>query len=150
MALKKFKPALVDCQYAASLQFLNLSPKNPNLARLVSIRLRIIDSGAIDYWCNFNARYPHLLVFRNAKVKKEWGMARLALDKGIEGEGGDIPIDSEWRLWQIELARELARRNWDAASIAAKCVLFFSLCSLSTYSDLQVMCYNWHQTLPTH
>jgi DnaJ family protein C protein 7 len=50
--------------------------------------------------------------------KKEWMLARLALDQcfqGIEGEGGEIPI--EWRIWRIEL--ELARGNWDAANTSA-------------------------------
>jgi len=52
-------------------------------------------------------------------ARREWGMARLALEKclqSIEAERDEIPI--EWRLWRIEL--ELARRDWDAASIAAK------------------------------
>jgi DnaJ family protein C protein 7 len=61
----------------------------------------------------------HLRNFETARTRKDWGMARLALDKclqGIEGEGGDIP--TEWRLWRVEL--ELARGGWDAANMAAR------------------------------
>lgn len=60
----------------------------------------------------------HVKTFEAARQKKEWGLARLALDKclqAIEGEGGDIP--PEWRFWRVEL--ELSRGNWDAANIAA-------------------------------
>jgi DnaJ family protein C protein 7 len=63
----------------------------------------------------------HLRNFEGAKRKKEWGMARLALDKclqGIEGEGGEIP--TEWRLWRVEL--ELTRGNLETANLAAKSV----------------------------
>lgn len=63
----------------------------------------------------------HLRNLEGAKSRRDWGHARLALDKcvqGMEAEGGDIPL--QWRLWRIEL--ELARSNWDAASIAAKYV----------------------------
>ena len=50
---------------------------------------------------------------------KEWGLARLCLDKclqAIEGEGGEIPDD--WRIWRVEL--ELAGGNWEAANNVAK------------------------------
>jgi DnaJ family protein C protein 7 len=63
----------------------------------------------------------HLRNFEGARKRKEWAMARLALEKcmqTIEGESGDVP--SEWRCWRIEL--ELARGNWDGANVAAKCV----------------------------
>ena len=62
----------------------------------------------------------HLRNFEGAKERKDWAMARLALDKcvqSMEAEGGDIPV--QWRLSRIEL--ELARGNWDAAGIAARC-----------------------------
>ena len=58
--------------------------------------------------------------FGVAREKKDWGLARLALDKcvqAIEGEGGEIP--EEWRIWKAEL--ELARGNWEGANTAAKC-----------------------------
>ena len=61
----------------------------------------------------------HQVNYLAAMKKKEWTLARLALDQclqGIEGEGGEIPI--EWRIWRIEL--ELARGNWDAANTSAK------------------------------
>ncbi|KAH9911996.1 uncharacterized protein B0H18DRAFT_1057006 [Fomitopsis serialis] len=60
----------------------------------------------------------HLRHFEDAKERKDWAMARLALGKcvqTIEAEGGDIP--TQWRLSRIQL--ELARGNWDAAGIAA-------------------------------
>ena len=63
----------------------------------------------------------HLCDFDNAKRKKKWGMARLALDKclqSIEGEGTEVP--TQWRLYKIKL--ELACTNWDAANIAARYV----------------------------
>lgn len=68
----------------------------------------------------------HLRNLEGARGRREWGMARIALDKccqTIDGEGGDVPI--QWRLWRVEL--ELARGNWDAAGTAAKCVLAISL-----------------------
>lgn len=55
--------------------------------------------------------------FAAAREKKEWGLARLALDKclqAIEGEGGEIPTD--WRVWRVEL--DLARGNLDSANAA--------------------------------
>lgn len=61
----------------------------------------------------------HVRNFESARKKKEWGLARLCLDKclqAIEGEGGDIPDD--WRIWRVEL--ELIRGNWDAANNAAR------------------------------
>ena len=67
----------------------------------------------------------HLNNFETAKSKKEWGMARLALDKclqAIESEGGDIPL--QWRIWRAEL--DIARRNLDAAAITARYVAFIS------------------------
>jgi hypothetical protein len=47
----------------------------------------------------------HVRNFESARKKKEWGLARLCLDKlclqAIEGEGGDISDD--WRIWRVEL-----------------------------------------------
>jgi len=69
-----------------------------------------------------------------ARKKRDWGMARLALDKclqSIESEGAEVPM--EWRCWRVEL--ELCKRNLDGASAAAKWVFFLSfressLCSV--------------------
>ena len=54
-----------------------------------------------------------------ARQRKEWGMARIALDRclqAIEAEASEIP--TEWRQWRVEI--ELARGNWDPANSTAK------------------------------
>ena len=65
----------------------------------------------------------HMKNLEAARQRKDWGMVRLALDRCLQsverGEGEEIPTD--WRTLRVEL--ELARGNWDAASIAAKSVL---------------------------
>lgn len=134
MALKRFKPALTDCQQAASLQSASPSPKT--LVRLARCQLSTgstapalstlravlaIDpknTAALQLQKKVNELETHLRNFETAKGKKEWGMARLSLDKcvqAIESEGGDIP--TQWRLWKVEL--EVAKGNWDQAGIAA-------------------------------
>jgi len=134
MMLKRFKPALSDCQKAATLQSASPSPKT--LVRLARCQLSTgstapalstlrtvlaLDSknqAAVQLQRKVIELEAHLRNFEGAKAKNEWGMARLALDKCdqvIEGEGGDIPI--QWRIWRVEL--EMARGSWDAASIAA-------------------------------
>ncbi|KAH8111741.1 hypothetical protein DFH11DRAFT_1611609 [Phellopilus nigrolimitatus] len=134
MALKRFKPALADCQKAATLQADSPSPKT--LIRLARCQLAVgsptpalsvlrealaLDPGnaaAKQLQAKVLELEAHLRNFEGARTKKDWAMARLALDKcvqAIEGEAGDAP--SEWRCWRIEL--ELARGNWDAANIAA-------------------------------
>lgn len=139
MALKKFKPALGDCQQAANLQ--SSSPSAKTLIRLARCQsavgsspaalstLRTVlelepgNAAAAQLQVKISQLETHLTHFQNAKTKKEWGMARLALDKcfqSIEGEAGDIPI--EWRIWRIEL--DLARGNWDSANTSAKSVTF--------------------------
>jgi len=137
MGIKKFRPALEDCQQAAALQSASPSPKT--LIRLARCQLAIgsptpalstlrsalsIDpknAAALQLQEKVLELEAHLRNFDGAKRKKQWGMARLALDKclqGIEGEGGEIP--TEWRLWRVEL--ELTRGNFEAANIAAKSV----------------------------
>ena len=135
MALKKFRPALGDCQAAAALQSSSPSPKTlirlarcqlalgsaqPALSTLrSSLKIEPGNSSALQLEAKVLELEAHLRNFETARVKNEWGMARLALDKcfqGIEGEGGEIPI--EWRVWRVEL--ELARGSWDAANTAAK------------------------------
>ncbi|KAI0796257.1 protein prenylyltransferase [Irpex lacteus] len=134
MALKRFKPALADCQQAANLQ--SDAPSVKTLTRLARCQLSTGSAApALSTLRSALAIEPkndaalqlqkkvleieaHLRNLEGAKSRKDWGHARLALDKcvqGIETEGGDIPL--QWRLWRIEL--ELARANWDAASIAA-------------------------------
>jgi len=146
MALKRFRPALEDCQVAASLQ--SASPSAKTLLRLARCQLALGSSTpalstirtilalepknvqAIQLKNKVQVLENHVKNFEAARQKKEWGLARLALDKclqAIEGEGGDIP--PEWRFWRVEL--EFSRGNWDAANIAAKYDFFF----LSILSD---------------
>ncbi|KAF8654671.1 hypothetical protein AX16_003488 [Volvariella volvacea WC 439] len=134
MALKRFRPALDDCTVAANLQLSSPSPKT--LVRLARCHLAlgssaaalktissVLDiepknSAALQLRDKVQVLEGHLKNFGAAKGKKDWGMARLALDKclqAIEGEGGEIP--TEWRIWRVEL--ELSRKNLDAASTAA-------------------------------
>ncbi|KAI0659619.1 hypothetical protein C8Q70DRAFT_121481 [Cubamyces menziesii] len=134
MALKRFKPALGDCQQAASLQADNPSPKTlvrlarcqlstgataPSLSTLRTVlAIDPKNDGALKLQQKVLELEAHLRNLEGARDRKEWGLARIALDKCmqvIEGEGGDIPI--QWRLWKVE--HEIARKNWDAASIAA-------------------------------
>ncbi|EIW56458.1 DnaJ-domain-containing protein [Trametes versicolor FP-101664 SS1] len=140
MALKKFKPALTDCQQAATLQSASPSPKTlvrlarcqlstgstaPALSTLRTVlALDAKNDAALKLQQKVLELEAHLRNLESARERREWGMARLALDKCmqvIEGEGGDIPI--QWRIWKIE--HEIARKNWDAASIAANEALRF-------------------------
>ena len=135
MALKRFKPALADCQQAASLQ--TDSPSTKTLIRLArcqtalgssaaalsTIRavldLEPTNSVALQLQTKVSQLDSHQENYLASMKRKEWTLARLALDKclqGIEGEGGEIPI--EWRIWRIEL--EVARGNWDGANTSAK------------------------------
>ena len=72
----------------------------------------------------------HVRNLEMSRRRKEWGMARIALDRClrvVEAEGSEIPI--EWRVWRVEI--ELARGNWDGANGAAKYVLSLFLDDLS-------------------
>ena len=143
MALKRFRPALEDCQIAAALQA--SSPSSKTLLRLARCQLALgsttpalstirsvlalepANSQAVQLRDKVQLLETHVRNFESARKKKEWGLGRLCLDKclqAIEGEGGEIPDD--WRIWRVEL--ELCRGNWDAANIAAKYVYFFDLC----------------------
>ena len=138
MALKRYRPALTDCQAAAALQ--SAEPSAKTLVRLARCQLALGSTasslstlraalelepgsaGALELQAKVLALEAHLRNFREARARKNWGMARLALDKclqSIDGEGGEIP--TEWRVWRVEL--ELARGSWDAANAAAKCVM---------------------------
>jgi len=145
MSLKRFRLALEDCQHAAALQSF---PSSKTLLRLARCQFALGSSiGASSTIKDILAVEPsntpalqlrekvkslekHVKNFGVAREKKDWGLARLALDKcvqAIEGEGGEIP--EEWRIWKAEL--ELARGNWEGANTAAKCAdlitLLFSL-----------------------
>jgi DnaJ family protein C protein 7 len=135
MALKRFKPALADCQQAASLQ--TESPSTKTLIRLARCQIALgsttaalstiravldlepTNTVALQLQVKVSQLENHQANFLSAMKNKEWTLARLALDqclKAIEGEGGEIP--TEWRIWRIEL--ELARGNWDGANTSAK------------------------------
>ncbi|KAH9852955.1 DnaJ-domain-containing protein [Lenzites betulinus] len=134
MAIKRFKPALTDCQQAAALQSENPSPKTmvrlarcqlstgstaPALSTLRTVlALDPKNDAALKLQLKVLELEAHLRNLEGARDRNEWGLARLALDKCmqvIDGEGGDIPI--QWRLWKVE--HEIARKNWEAAGIAA-------------------------------
>ena len=135
MSLKRFKPALADCQQAASLQTNTPSTKTlirlarcqtalgSTAAALSTIRtvldLEPTNSVALQLQTKISQLESHQANYFTAMKNKEWTLARLALDKclqGIEGEGGEIPI--EWRIWKIEL--DLAKGNLGGANTSAK------------------------------
>jgi DnaJ homolog subfamily C member 7 len=135
MAVKHFRPALDDCQQAATLQYASPQPKtlirlarcqlalgSPSLAILSinsALELDLKNAPALQLRQQIQQLQDHLRNFQAAKGRQEWGMARLALDKCfqcIDAEGGDTP--TQWRLWRIEL--DLARGSWDSAQSAAK------------------------------
>ncbi|KAG6809565.1 hypothetical protein H0H92_015747 [Tricholoma furcatifolium] len=141
MALKKFRPALDDCQAAAALQ--SAAPSTKTLLRLGRCQLALgstaaalstiravfalepANAQATQLREKVQVLEGHLHTLDAARKKKNWGLARLALDKclqSIEGEGAEIP--EEWRTWRVEL--ELAKGNWDAAGIAANDALRLS------------------------
>lgn len=86
--------------------------------------------------------------FETARGRKEWGLARLALDKclqAIEGEGGEIPAD--WRIWRVEL--ELARGNWENANMAAKCVFVGDVITSPYHVLVRVLSVMLYGPIPT-
>lgn len=142
MGLKRFRPALEDCQQAATLQ--QASPQPKTLLRLARCQMALgltiaaastikdilsIESSnaqALQFLEKIKALEGHVKNFENARAKKEWGLARLALEKclqAIEGEGGEVP--TEWRIWRVEL--ELVRGNWENANMAATYVVISSI-----------------------
>ena len=58
----------------------------------------------------------HLARVESNREKKNWAMARLALEQAVKECEGPEPI--EWRCWRIEF--ELARGKLDEAMSAAK------------------------------
>jgi DnaJ family protein C protein 7 len=135
MAIKRFRSALGDCQTAATIQSAAPAPKTlyrlarchfalgssiPALSSLNAV-LALEPKNRValqlkDKILEFSA---HLRNVQSARARKDWGMARLAIDKclqSIEAEGDEIP--TEWRLWRVEL--EIARGNWDLANLSAK------------------------------
>ncbi|KAF9477074.1 DnaJ-domain-containing protein [Pholiota conissans] len=131
MSLKRFRPALEDCQVAASLQA--AAPSSKTLLRLARCQLALASStAAASTIRNILAIEPknaqaillrdkvqqlenHVKNFEAARQRKDWGHARLALDKCLQAIEGETP--PEWRFWRVEL--ELCRGSWEAANTAA-------------------------------
>lgn len=162
MALKRFKPALADCQQAAALQASNPSPKtlvrlarcqlslgSPNPALSVLRQALAVDpanAAAKQLQVKVLELEAHLREFERARTQKRWSLARLALDKclqSIDGEAGDVP--SEWRCWQIEI--ELARGDFDAANVTAQCVVRHLQLVRNVSNVLTAMLCGWTRTL---
>ncbi|KAK0506413.1 hypothetical protein EDD18DRAFT_1455739 [Armillaria luteobubalina] len=117
MALKRFKPALEDCRLAATLQASSPNPKTllrlarcqfalgsptPALSTLNTIfSIDPKNDAALQLKRQISDLEGHLQHFHAARGRKDWGMARIALDK----------------VWRVEL--ELAKGNWDAANTTA-------------------------------
>jgi DnaJ homolog subfamily C member 7 len=135
MALKRFRPALADCQAAVALQA--AAPQAKTLVRLAKCQQALgqyaaalstlraaLDADpthapAWDLQKKVRVLAGHLESFEAARAKGQWPMARLSLDQAFraqEAEGGDIPV--QWRLWRVEV--EIARGGWDAANNAAR------------------------------
>lgn len=135
MALKLFRHALTDCQTAAHLQSSSPSPKT--LVRLAKCYLALGSPNpalsAVREALAVESNNPaakeversalrmdmDLSRFLAAKSKREWSLARLALDQAARECEGSEPI--EWRCWRIEM--ELAKGKLEQAMLAAKCVL---------------------------
>lgn len=147
MAIKRFRPALADCQLAINLQTSSTSalavpPKT--LLRLARCQLALAQTTpALSTLRGVLAEEPenaqatqtqrraleleaHVRNLESSRRRGEWVVARIALErclKVVEAEGSEIP--TEWRVWRVEI--ELARGNWDGANNAAKYVFFFQL-----------------------
>ncbi|CUA68298.1 DnaJ homolog subfamily C member 7 [Pongo abelii] [Rhizoctonia solani] len=127
MALKKFAPALADCQTAASLQ--SASPVPKTLLRLARCHLALGDvpaclaalrdlpdstPGIQEIRRKAEGLELHLRRFHEAKSRNEWGAARLALEQAVDSVEGDVPV--QWRCWRVEC--EVARGSWIGAQNA--------------------------------
>jgi DnaJ family protein C protein 7 len=129
MALKRFAPALSDCQTAASLQ--SASPVPKTLIRLARCHLALGDIPAclaalrdlpdsipsvVEVRKRAESLELHLQRFRDAREKNEWGAARLALEQAVDAVEGDVPVT--WRCWRVEC--EVARGSWAGAQNAVR------------------------------
>ncbi|KAI0262305.1 hypothetical protein BC834DRAFT_1043479 [Gloeopeniophorella convolvens] len=136
IALKRFRPALADCQLAVALQGGPGAAPPKTLLRLARCQLALAQTAAaLSTLRSVLAAEPrsapaqalharaleleaHVRNLEGARARREWGMARLALERCVqaaEAEAAEMP--TEWRLWRVEL--ELARANWDGANSAA-------------------------------
>jgi DnaJ family protein C protein 7 len=142
IAIKRFRSALADCQLAATLQaaasaYGTAPPKT--LLRLARCQLALAQTTAalstlravlgaepdsapaMQMHARALELEAHTRNLVGARQRREWGMARIALDRClqvVEAEGSETP--TEWRQWRVEI--ELSRGNWDGANSAAKCV----------------------------
>ncbi|KAG8775529.1 hypothetical protein FRC12_001434 [Ceratobasidium sp. 428] len=127
MALKRFGPALADCQSAASLQ--SASPVAKTLLRLARCHLALGDTaaclaalrdlpgetaGVLEVRRKAESLDLHLKRFKEASEKDEWGVARLALEQAVDSLEGDVP--AQWKCWRVEC--EVARGSWAGAQNA--------------------------------
>ncbi|KAG8706094.1 hypothetical protein FRC09_002585 [Ceratobasidium sp. 395] len=126
-ALKRFGPALSDCQSAASLQ--SASPVAKTLLRLARCHLALGDTaaclaalrdlpgetpGVLEVRRKAESLDLHLKRFKEASEKDEWGVARLALEQAVDSLEGDVP--AQWKCWRVEC--EVARGSWAGAQNA--------------------------------
>ncbi|KAI9509137.1 hypothetical protein F5148DRAFT_1275432 [Russula earlei] len=129
IAIKRFRPALADCQLATALQ----TSRSCGLARcqlalaqttaaLSTLRGVLAaepgNAPALQMQTKALELEAHVRNLEGSRRRGEWAMARVALERClqvIEAEGSEIP--TEWRLWRVEI--ELARGNWDGANNAA-------------------------------
>jgi DnaJ family protein C protein 7 len=149
IAIKRFRSALADCQLAATMQAaasadgtappktllrlarcqLALAQTTAALSTLRAVLAVEPDSApAMQMHARALELEAHTRNLVGARQRREWGMARIALDRCllvIEAEGSEIP--TEWRQWRVEI--ELSRGNWDGANSAAKCVSLLVLCA---------------------
>ena len=134
MALRRFKPALSDCQAAQALQSNTPSAKtltrlarcylalgNPALSRSTldsALSLEPGNAAAQQQLQAAKEMEQSLNSVQDAMTKKDWSFARLALDRVEQRCEGDPPV--AWRLWRVRI--DLARKQWDAANNSARFV----------------------------
>ncbi|KAJ7597541.1 hypothetical protein C8J56DRAFT_818164 [Mycena floridula] len=133
IALKRFRPALDDCQKAATIQSA-VSPTRTappkTLLRLARCQLALgLPTPALSTISNIPGADPaasalkikvmdlegHLRTLEKARKARDYSLMRLALDKCYQAIEGDGPL--EWRLWRVELM--LAQSKWEDANNAA-------------------------------
>ena len=145
MGLKRFQPAIEDCQQALFILSSPSQPPNPAALSKTLLRLarcqyslglaspasasltRLLDAeptnaAALQLKSKVTVLEGHIKNFESSKANNDWGMARLSLEKCtqvVDAEGGVIP--GEWRMWKVDL--DLARGNLEAAGLAATDVL---------------------------
>jgi DnaJ homolog subfamily C member 7 len=146
MAQNQFAKALPDVQQAATLQ--TSSPQPKTLMRLARCHFALgnvtgsintlrtclqVDPNSMAAMAmtkNVKRLEEHLKTFKEARDKKDWGVARLALDKCFQECEG--PGNEEWQRWKVEM--EIVKQRWDSAMSLATYVCLL----LNTFSRQQV------------